>query len=312
MRNSQSSPTTGLRCPVCATHNVARFRMGLYRCLECTAVLNPQIWQEGADRRLEQEWFDDGAYNPEASYWTRLFEKWNCRRTWERVTSHGTAGGRLLEVGVGSGSLLSFMASRGFAVEGCDMAREVCKHVEVTRGYRMHCGQLQSIEGDQSFDVIVMNHVVEHVSDPVGLLTDAARLLKPRGILHIAVPNVGSWEARLSGWTSYQPYHLVYFNPVSLTQAVTRAQLKPIRMSTHEPFSGWFLAVLRSGIRRAVTNGEFAGDRRAKLTGSWAVETSYRLAMLAAGAITWPFCRVQERMQKGEELIVLASRVSDQ
>jgi SAM-dependent methyltransferase len=180
--------------------------------------------------------------------------------------------------------------------------------VETTRGYRMHCGQLHSVRDDQSFDVIVMNHVIEHVSDPVGLLVDAARLLRPGGILHIAVPNNAAWEARLPGWTSYQPYHLVYFNPTSLEKAVSRARLETIRVSTHEPFSGWFLALLHSVIGRD-TNAP-RPLRKPLSTRSWLIETPYRLGMLTAGALTWPLRRFQERMNRGEELTLLASKAS--
>ena len=56
-----------------------------------------------------------------------------------------------------------------------------------------------------------MHHLLEHVADPVALLQDARARLKPGGALQLAVPNIRSWEARLRGWNSYEPYHLLYF-----------------------------------------------------------------------------------------------------
>jgi len=303
--SAQASGLANLICPVCAEPRVSQFRRGLYRCVTCTAVLSPAIWKDGADVRLERQWFDDGAYDPEGSYWTRLFEEWNARRTWRRLEQVGTTSGRLLEVGVGSGSLLAFMADRGFEVQGCDMSRDVCVRVESTRGFPMHCGPLTDLSTSASFDAVVMNHVVEHVSDPVSLLAQAERLLTPHGVLHIAVPNVGSWEANLSGWTSYLPYHLVYFNRPSLERAVGRAGLRSLRTFTYEPFSGWFLALLRTLTQRGRATDEpvTAGPSRKK---SRLLEYPYRLAMLTAGGITWPLRQIQDVMEKGEELILLA------
>ena len=308
MRSSDTPGTTNVACPICNASLFADFSHGLYRCVTCAAVLNPAVWEAGADARLQDEWFDDGAFDPRQSVWTRLFEDWNCNRTWRHLQERGIESGRLLEVGVGSGSLLAFMAARGFDVEGCDMARDVCAYVERTRRFRMHCGAVDEVEGKELFDVIVMNHVVEHVSDPIRLLKQATRLLRPGGILHIAVPNVAAWEARLSGWTSYLPYHLIYFNQASLEKAVVRAGLRPVEAFTHEPFSGWFLALLRT----LTSRGEALRDhlpRKGKhsLEKSLFVEFPYRVAMLTVGGLTWPLRRLQAARGRGEELVMLAS-----
>jgi len=108
----------------------------------------------------------------------------------------------------------AFMASRGFAVEGCDMAREICRHVETTRGYRMHCAPSKRFRRSR-FHAIVMNHVVEHVSDPIALLVHCGSVAEPGEFSHSS-SNVGSWEPRLPGWTSYQPYQSRVLHATSL------------------------------------------------------------------------------------------------
>ncbi len=291
-------------CPICGGTEITDFRFGLFRC-NCEAVLNGAVWREGTDLLLESEWFDSGAFDPRSSFWTSTFEEWTCSRTQLRLVKAGLKEGRLLEVGVGHGALLSYMSRRGFSVEGCDMAEAICAHVERTLGHKMHRGSLQSILGQQEFDVIVMNHVLEHVSDPIDLLRAARRLLKRNGVLHIALPNIDSWEAHLSGWTGYQPYHLVYFNRVSVSTALRESGLSPISVATYEPFSGWFNTVVRSAIgRRNKTQG--AGSSQPSVV----VELPYRLISLLAGAASWPLRKLQDSLNKGEELVVLA-RVSE-
>jgi 2-polyprenyl-3-methyl-5-hydroxy-6-metoxy-1,4-benzoquinol methylase len=253
---------------------------------------------------MEKEWFDDGAYDATGSPWTRMFEKWNAERTKRRIGAAGVTSGRLLEVGVGSGYTLSFMRIHGFDVEGCDMSQAICRHTEKAYNIKMHCGPLSSVAGESLYDVIVMNHVLEHVSDPVDLLANARRLLRLGGILHIAVPNVDSWEASLSGWTSYQPYHLVYFTPAALTRALSRTGLVVRDLVTFEPFSGWFLALLRTGL--STSRAQLSDGKRAKR--SPLIEFLYRALMLGSGAITFPMRKIQGALMNGEELACIAFR----
>ena len=77
-----------------------------------------------------------------------------------------------------------------------------------------------------SFDAIVFNHSLEHIEDPAGALADAARLLRPGGLLAIAVPNFGSWHRRAFGSAWFQldlPRHLQHFDRDSLAALVRRA-----------------------------------------------------------------------------------------
>jgi len=62
-------------------------------------------------------------------------------------------------------------------------------------------------------------------------------LLKPGGIIHVAVRNAAYWEARLSAWASSEPYHLIYFDPRTLERTVTSAGLTSRTLTTHDSFS---------------------------------------------------------------------------
>ena len=91
-----------------------------------------------------------------------------------------------------------------------------------------------------------MNHVLEHVQEPLDFLRDVKKLLVPCGFVHIAVPNIACWEARLVGWNCYEPYHLLYFNYATLVQAISAVGMELVQVSTYESVSGWFLALLRT------------------------------------------------------------------
>jgi hypothetical protein len=143
-------------------------------------------------------------------------------------------------------------------------------------------------------------------------LRDVYRLLAFDGTVHIAVPNIACWEAGLAGWTSYEPYHLSYFSPHTLEQAVAASGLTIDHLSTHESFSGWFLAVLRTllGINReqgAVTRPTTAQQHRGQPRRG-IIEHTYRLAMVGTGLAIWPLRLIQSRLGFGDEIICIARR----
>jgi SAM-dependent methyltransferase len=217
-------------------------------------------------------------------------------------------GGSVLDVGVGSGSLLETLQSSGFEAQGCDAVPAMAAAAARATGLSVHAGPLETLDAPGEFDAVVLNHVLEHTATPVALLTAARRLLRPKGILHIAVPNVSSWEAHLPGWTSYEPYHLVYFEPSTLRNVVERAGLRVILAETREPFSGWFLALLRTGLRA------HSGARRSPASGerarrSWAIDNAYHAAMVSVGGALTPLRRLQASLGSGEEAVAIATHL---
>ena len=214
----------------------------------------------------------------------------------------------MLEIGVGSGSLLRFMKGNGFDVSGCDLSGAICAHVQQDQKITMHNCAVRDLPSDTLYDIVVMNHVLEHVNDPVQFLSDVRAKLTDKGIVYIAVPNVNSWEARLPGWTSYEPYHLVYFSPATLGRVVKKAGFEILKESTHESFSGWFLAFLRTLLKTPEESPEQRCKQKQKRAESW-LEHAYRLGMVIFGGISFPFRFLQGRLGHGDELIILAQAV---
>lgn len=308
---SQSNPQQQA-CPICTGIDFHLWKLGLVRCIACGVVLSPAIWQPQANERLEEEWFGED-YQPETSFWVALFETWNNRRTMTRLEQANPPGRRLLEVGVGSGSFLNAARKQGFEVMGCDLSQPICARVTRAFGIGMHSEPLSTLSGESRFDVIVMNHVLEHVHQPIAFMEDVRRLIAPGGVVHVAVPNIACWEAELSGWTSYEPYHLTYFDPQTLSRTILASGLAIESMATHDSFSGWFLAILRTamGVNRAsgaVTRPLTSTAGRSESRRTPAVEHAYRIAMVCAGGGLWPLRWIQARLGRGDEAICVARR----
>lgn len=105
---------------------------------------------------------------------------------------HPLRGARLLDIGTGSGTVAAELAAavgRDGHVTSVDVS-----DVRVERdGYEFTLYEGQRLPfGDASFDVVVSNHVIEHVGDRVAQrrhLREIARVLVPAGTLYLAVPH---------------------------------------------------------------------------------------------------------------------------
>ena len=121
-------------------------------------------------------------------------------------------GNKLLEIGFGNGDRLALFDKLGWQVEGVEPDPVVVEAVRA-RGINVRQGELadQAYE-DDTFDAIVMNHVLEHVHNPVEFLCECRGILKPGGALVAVQPNAGSWCSRLFGsdWVGWQPPSHLY------------------------------------------------------------------------------------------------------
>ncbi len=99
---------------------------------------------------------------------------------------------RVLDVGCGSGVLLARMQSLGWQVEGVEVDPDGVKAARA-RGVPVRLGMLEK-QGfpDNHFDAVHSAHVIEHVYDPLSLLRECHRILKPGGTLVILTPNIAS------------------------------------------------------------------------------------------------------------------------
>lgn len=114
-------------------------------------------------------------------------------------------------------------------VRGIELSGSAVSYARANYGLDVHHGTLEDAEiPPASCDIVVMWHVLEHLPDPVAALRQIAEIVTPGGLILAAVPNFGSFEARLFSrrWYSLDaPRHLIHFTPDTLRSAASRAGL---------------------------------------------------------------------------------------
>jgi len=128
--------------------------------------------------------------------------------------------GRLLDVGCATGGFLEVARENGFDVVGVEVSGAAAECARRQYGLEVLEGDLSSASlPSKSVDVVTMWDVIEHLPDPGRVLLEAARVLRPGGVLLLTTGDSSSLWARVTGrcWPLLTPpQHLFFFTPLSL------------------------------------------------------------------------------------------------
>jgi ubiquinone/menaquinone biosynthesis C-methylase UbiE len=235
------------------------FRVG--RCPECGVErLNPRPTEASMPAFYP---FDASAYQPYANMPERRFSprRWDRRyglRKRLRAIERHVEGGKLLDVGAASGDFLSEVArSSRWTAEGVEPQPEAGAQARA-RGLTVYRGTLESCNlPSASYDVITLWDVFEHLHDPQAALAEAARLLRPGGLLVMSTPNLDSWDRRLFGkyWIGYElPRHLYLFNRRNAIPLLARQGFDLLEVRSFFGSHAYFMTSLRFLLMDAIRN----------------------------------------------------------
>jgi SAM-dependent methyltransferase len=128
--------------------------------------------------------------------------------------------GRFLDVGCATGNFLDTMRRAGWQVQGVEPDEAAAAYARERLGLPVFTGRLeQAALPAGAFDAATLWDVLEHVHAPRAVLAELARIIRPGGVLLLALPNPDSLEARLLGphWVGWDlPRHLNLFRPRAL------------------------------------------------------------------------------------------------
>ena len=206
-------------------------------------------------------------------------------------------GGRVLDMGCGSGGAVEALRRRGWDAQGVDIDPDA---VATARKAGLPVDQADVMScpfPDGSFDVVTSSHLIEHVFDPAGLLAEFHRLLRPGGLAVLVTPNADSWLHRRyrANWFSLDPpRHLQLFRGEVLDSLVEGAGF-----SVRRSFTSVRAANVGAAASRAFQRSE-QFDMRTGIHGFARLLAEIEQQVQAV--------LVKVRPDAGEELVVIAEK----
>jgi methionine biosynthesis protein MetW len=181
----------------------------------------------------------DYGYSHALPTWDHNIVLPNVLRALQSIPSDGA----VLDIGCGNGSMLSEIQKRGsWMLCGVETSQSGF-FVARNRGLDVHLsngGDLLSLLGPRTFDLVIMVEVIEHVFDPRGLLREARTLLRPQGQVLLTTPYHGYWKNLAIAVTGkgddhYNPLwdggHIKFWSKRTLTTVLNEVGFRDVRWS---------------------------------------------------------------------------------
>lgn len=161
--------------------------------------------------------------------------------------------GNLLEIGAGTGDFLKAAQDNGWQTTGIE-PNEKAKTIALKKGVSFVNATTELQEN--SFDVITMWHVLEHVPDFEAQVAELKKLLKPDGTIFIAVPNFKSYDAQYykEFWAAFDvPRHLWHFSKTSIKLIFEKENIELVNVFPMK-FDSFYVSLLSEKYKNGKMN----------------------------------------------------------
>jgi len=226
----------------CTSHYLSQHG-DIVKCSQCGMIYNnPQpSSQELVDIYKEVE---DPLYLEESEARVRTF-----KHSLEQIHRIVSPPGRLLDIGCYTGVFIETAATAGWNVEGVELsawAAKIAKEKNIGPIHNMSMDRLDI--PPESFQVITLWDVIEHLAQPSEMLTSIHRLLKPGGILAISTHMVDSLAVRILGkrYPFFMDMHVVHFSRKTTRRILEDNGYEVVSIKSHRRVlrMGYFLEKL--------------------------------------------------------------------
>jgi 2-polyprenyl-3-methyl-5-hydroxy-6-metoxy-1,4-benzoquinol methylase len=226
----------------CTSHDLSQHG-DIVQCRQCGMVYNNPQPDPDALLGIYKE-VEDPLYLEETKAREQTF-----KRSLDQLHQFIQPPGKLLDVGCYTGVFMKIAAAEGWQVEGVELsswAADIARESSIGTIYEKPLHQL-SLPKD-SFDVITLWDVIEHLTDPIDMLKNVNRLLKPGGILAFSTHMVDSPAVRIMGtrYPFFMEMHVTHFSRTTSARMLKEQGFELLRIKPHPRIlrTGYFLEKL--------------------------------------------------------------------
>jgi 2-polyprenyl-3-methyl-5-hydroxy-6-metoxy-1,4-benzoquinol methylase len=232
------------KCPVCDSGNaspvgeVSRTAITDYYRTSLSMDVSSLLAQDSAPIKLlnckscDLKWYQPAPSGDPAFYEGLQKHQWyyqDEKPEYAYASQHLKSGDKLLEVGCGKGAFAAFLP-KGIAYRGLEFNQDA-----VTKGRAQGLQiDIEAVEDHAArypatYDAVCHFQVLEHVTDPLAFLKACAALIRPGGLLVVAVPSEDSFLSIVeNGFLNMPPHHLTRWSDKALGFAINRVGLSPV------------------------------------------------------------------------------------
>jgi len=227
-------------CSLCGSNNISllyiigrfKYPFKIDRCNDCGFIfMNPEFNENIVKNLYNKDYY---LGNAEYSYYDeRKAEKYS-KYVWDRrikCIRRYVKSGNFLDIGSAFGGFLK-SAEDCFIPYGIEFSSYAGKYSKQSID-NVHIGTLKDHPfKHQSFSVITMIEVIEHLNDPVPAIYECGKLLKDKGLLMIQTANMNALQAKImkDNYGYFLPGHFSYFTKKNLSGLLKRAGFRKIKI----------------------------------------------------------------------------------
>ena len=215
-------------CILCGNHFYKRlFNMGSTNIISCGRC---GLTKTGNFKTpVYKKYHRDDDYQKDEWLYKNFFQK-----RVKNIQKYYSKPGRVLDIGCSTGILLQLLKARDWEVWGVEPSKS--GEVAGRRGIKVVRQNFETARLPKDyFDVIILNHTLEHLENPVVILQKARKLLNKGGTVFVDVPNFGGLSSKIMGkrWGYLTPReHHWHFTPSSLKSVFRKTNLEVIYQET--------------------------------------------------------------------------------
>lgn len=239
-----------VRVMECVDHYASGETFSIYKCANCGLLFTKDVPDEKSIGRyystpdyISHSDTRSGIVNT-VYHWVRAYMLSRKAILIENLS--GLRSGKLLDIGTGTGYFPHKMKERGWNVNAIEKDATTSESARIHFGIDVYTDFFEAPLADDSFDVVTLWHVLEHIEPLNQTLQRIRGVLKDKGLVFVAVPNHTSYDAEYyhDKWAAYDvPRHLWHFSPKTMRHLVENNGFSVI--ATYPmPFDAFYVSAL--------------------------------------------------------------------